>query len=74
LLLVGCAVSRPPPPAPVNLAGFPPAFKDGYAAGCESARVHATRRDETRFKSDRQYAAGWRDGLDACSRKPRAAQ
>jgi DNA topoisomerase IB len=68
LVLAGCAGSKPPPPR-VNLSGFPPAFQDGYAAGCESARVHATRRDEARFKSDRQYAAGWRDGLDACNRK-----
>jgi hypothetical protein len=74
-VLVGCSgASRPPPPPSVNLAGFPPAFRDGYAAGCDSARAHATRRDEARFKADRQYAGGWRDGFDACGRRTRSAQ
>jgi hypothetical protein len=76
-LLIGCSgAGRPPspPPAPVNLAGFPPAFRDGYAAGCDSARARATRRDEARFKTDRQYASGWRDGFDACARQTRRAQ
>jgi len=66
----GCAPAKPPPSA-VNLSGFPPAFRDGYAAGCDSAkRGGAPRRDETRFAQDRQYAAGWRDGLDVCKKKP----
>jgi len=54
----------------VNLAGFPPAFRDGYAAGCDSAkRGDAARRDEHRIAQDRQYAAGWRDGFDMCKKK-----
>jgi hypothetical protein len=68
-LAVGCAPSKPAPPA-VNLSGFPPAFRDGYAAGCESARRGgAPRRDEARYAHDRQYAAGWRDGFDVCKKK-----
>ena len=66
----GCAPTKAPPPA-VNLTGFPPAFRDGYAAGCDSAkRGGAPRRDEKRFAQDRQYAAGWRDGFDVCKKKP----
>jgi hypothetical protein len=72
LATAGCAPSKPPPPQ-VNLTGFPPAFRDGYAAGCDSARRGTTQRDEKRFAQDRQYAAGWRDGLDACG-KPRKPQ
>jgi hypothetical protein len=69
LSLPACSptASRAPAPA-VNLAGFPPAFKDGYADGCQSARS-ARRRDEQRFAEDRQYAAGWRDGFDVCKRE-----
>jgi hypothetical protein len=73
--LLGCtAASRQPPPPPVNLAGFPPAFRDGYAAGCDSARARTPRRDDARFKTDRQYASGWRDGFDACGRQTRRTQ
>jgi hypothetical protein len=74
VLIIGCAGGGPPPPARVNLAGFPPAFRDGYSAGCDSAKRRATRRDEARFKTDRQYANGWRDGFDACTRQSRATQ
>lgn len=72
VVLAACAPREPPPPA-VNLTGFPPAFRDGYVAGCESARRGITRRDEKRYAQDRQYAAGWRDGLDVCG-KPRKAR
>jgi len=72
VLGAACAPAEPPPPA-VNLTGFPPAFRDGYAAGCDSARRGTTRRDEKRYAQDRQYAAGWRDGLDVCG-KPRKAR
>jgi hypothetical protein len=66
LLAAGCA-SPKPVSAPVNLSGFPPAFRDGYADGCASAkgRLH---QDPKRFEADRQYAAGWRDGMDVCRR------
>jgi len=68
-MLSGCGTPAKSPPPAVNLAGFPPAFKDGYNDGCQSVNAHAgTHRDEKRFASDRQYASGWRDGFDACSR------
>ena len=70
VLLLVTASCAPPAPvsAPVNLSGFPPAFRDGYGDGCASAsgRLH---QDAKRFGADRQYAAGWRDGLDACRRR-----
>ncbi len=70
LLLFVTAGCAPPKPvsAPVNLSGFPPAFRDGYGDGCASAagQMH---RDSKRFEDDRQYATGWRDGLDACRRR-----
>jgi hypothetical protein len=70
-VLVGACASPKPPPPKVNLAGFPPAFRDGYADGCQSAKPGAAqRRDEGRFAHDRQYAMGWRDGYDICRKHP----
>ena len=43
----GCAPSAPPE-SKVNLAGFPPAFRDGYNDGCRSAQA-SKRRDDKRF-------------------------
>ena len=70
VLLVTAAGCAPPKPvsAPVNLAGFPPAFRDGYNDGCASA-AGKQHQDAKRYETDRQYAAGWRDGLDACRRR-----
>jgi len=74
LLVASCtsAPERPGSPAAagsnVNLSGFPPEFRQGYADGCSSARG-ARVRDEARNKQDMQYAAGWRDGFDICRRK-----
>lgn len=80
LVAAGCAsgpLSRPDalpsaspnPPAPaVNLAGYPPAFRAGYADGCAS--VDGTKkRDEARYKSDTGYKQGWQDGNDICRRR-----
>jgi hypothetical protein len=68
--LAGCAPSpSKPPESQMNLAGFPPAFRDGYNDGCRSAQAWSTRRDDKRYAEDRQYAAGWRDGYDICKRK-----
>jgi hypothetical protein len=65
-----CATSKPPPPK-VNLAGFPPAFRDGYADGCQSAKPFAAKhRDDARYARDTQYASGWRDGYDICRKHP----
>src|SRR3970282_82142 len=59
----GCA-TQPQPPAPppvpaVNLPGYPPAFRQGYTDGCASVNA-ARKRDEARYKSDANYAQGWR--------------
>jgi hypothetical protein len=67
-LMAACAPSKPPE-SKVNLAGFPPAFRDGYNAGCKSAQSGWNRRDDKRYAADRQYAAGWRDGYDMCKGK-----
>ncbi len=68
-IAAGCAqpASRPAPPN-VNLSGYPPEFRQGYADGCASARGSRTR-NEARFKSEPQYAAGWRDGNDICGKR-----
>lgn len=54
----------------MNLSGYPPEFRAGYMDGCESGkRAGARVRDEGRFKRDPQYASGWRDGFDICSKR-----
>jgi hypothetical protein len=69
-LLLGACVNQQPKTPNVNLAGYPQAFKDGYADGCATARAAiGSRRDEARFKADAQYAQGWRDGHDACGKR-----
>lgn len=69
LLGAGCA-GQHTYPAQANLAGFPPAYKQGYADGCSSARaVLGSTKNAKRFKSDRQYAQGWRDGADVCGKR-----
>jgi hypothetical protein len=86
-LLAACASPTPRPAAPapapapaaeanrpnVNLAGFPAEFRQGYSDGCATARGSRVR-DETRFKTDVQYANGWRDGNDICSRRAGTAR
>lgn len=53
-----------------NLAGYPPAVREGYIDGCESAKeTRFARKDARRFDSDAQYAMGWNDGFGICSRK-----
>jgi len=70
ILLAACAAPKPPP-SQVNLAGFPPAFREGFADGCQSVKPGAARRrDETRYTQDPQYAMGWRDGYDMCHKRP----
>jgi hypothetical protein len=53
----------------VNLSGFPPAFQQGYAEGCESAGTGRTRRDEGRYRADEDYMQGWNDGYGVCRRR-----
>ncbi len=67
--LAGCTTPQKKD-ANVNLAGYPPAFRAGYLDGCESSKRGSGRsRDEDRFKHDPQYATGWRDGFDICSKQ-----
>jgi hypothetical protein len=53
-----------------NLSGYPPAVRDGYIDGCETAkRSSYARRDAKRMAADAQYEMGWNDGYSICSRK-----
>jgi hypothetical protein len=50
-----------------NLAGYPPAVREGYIDGCESAkRSEYARKDARRFAEDAQYKMGWGDGFGIC--------
>ena len=84
-ILAGCATAPSAPETPAqsserranaprpayNLSGYPPAARDGYIDGCESARKSAYgAKDEKRFAADAQYQTGWKDGFSICSRKP----
>jgi hypothetical protein len=75
MLIAGCAATTKPTQPKidqpqVNLAGYPPPFREGYLDGCNSARQNTQSiRDEERYKNDSMYAAGWRDGYDICSKK-----
>ena len=61
--------AKAPRPA-YNLAGYPPAVKEGYIDGCESARHSAyARKDAKRMGEDKQYAMGWNDGYSICKSK-----
>ena len=68
---VEAAKRRTEAPRPTyNLAGYPPAVRDGYIDGCESAkRSSYGRKDEKRFAADAQYEMGWRDGWSICGGK-----
>lgn len=67
-LLCACAARKTEPN--VNLGGYPPEFRAGYLDGCESAkRTVGQKKDEQRFKREPQYATGWRDGFDICSKR-----
>lgn len=53
-----------------NLTGYPPAVRDGYIDGCESAKkTRYARRDAKRMSSDAQYEMGWNDGFSICAKK-----
>ena len=53
-----------------NLAGYPPAVREGYIDGCETAKKSEWgRKDAKRFASDAQYSMGWNDGFGICSKK-----
>ncbi len=53
-----------------NLAGYPPAVREGYIDGCESAKgTQYGRKDTRRFADDAQYQMGWNDGFGICGKK-----
>ena len=53
-----------------NLAGYPPAAREGYIDGCESAkRTECARKDARRMADDAQYSMGWNDGFSICGKK-----
>jgi hypothetical protein len=53
-----------------NLAGYPPAVKEGYIDGCESAKhTEYARKDAKRMAEDAQYEMGWNDGFGICGKK-----
>jgi hypothetical protein len=53
-----------------NLTGYPPAVREGYIDGCESAKhSEYARKDAGRFASDPQYSMGWNDGNSICGAK-----
>ena len=53
-----------------NLTGYPPAVRDGYIDGCESAKgSQYARKDAGRFGADAQYQMGWNDGFSICAKK-----
>jgi hypothetical protein len=53
-----------------NLAGYPPAVREGYIDGCESAKgSQFARKDAKRFAADAQYEMGWNDGHAICKKK-----
>lgn len=58
--------AKAPRPA-YNLTGYPPAARDGYIDGCETARKSAYgHKDGKRFAADSQYSTGWNDGYSIC--------
>lgn len=57
-------------PPTYNLTGYPPAAREGYIDGCESAKKTAhAHKDAQRMSADPQYSMGWNDGFSICSRK-----
>jgi hypothetical protein len=61
--------ARAAPPT-YNLTGYPPAVREGYIDGCESAKNTAyARKDAQRFAADPQYSMGWNDGFSICGKK-----
>jgi predicted secreted Zn-dependent protease len=63
----GCAGT--PTTQPVNQSGYSTAFRQGYAAGCDSVGARRPQRDEARYKTDTDYMMGWNDGYSICVRK-----
>ncbi|AYC34352.1 hypothetical protein D3880_19155 [Pseudomonas cavernae] len=60
--------------------GYPPAFADGYQAGCNSghqaagAISGAFQKDVPRYLAETQYASGWDDGFRQCQAMAESAE
>ena len=52
-----------------NLTGYPPAVRDGYIDGCESAKDTSYARKDAKRMADPQYSMGWNDGFSICKPK-----
>lgn len=66
-LLGGCQSTR----ERMLAEGYPPAFIDGFEAGCSSGRQAAGaldkfRKDVPRYLEQPRYAEGWEDGFRQC--------
>ena len=54
--------------------GYPPAYAEAYADGCESGKDAAgglfasPRKDASRYGGDDQYTKGWDAGFEKCQR------
>ncbi len=63
----GKPVTNANPPARYNLAGYPPAFRDGFNTACDAARRRTSvTADPARYAADTQYRQGWKDGASIC--------
>ncbi len=68
LTAVGCSQPKPVVGPSVNLSGYSQPFKDGFAAGCKTARGTATK-DEARMRAETDYKLGWDDGVSVCAKR-----
>jgi len=65
-ILGGCAINANQAPA------GPPAYREGYAGGCNSGKVAAGNpyykftKDVLRYGKDEIYKQGWDDGFATC--------
>tara|TARA_R110000850_G_scaffold132348_2_gene253393 strand:+ start:177 stop:548 length:372 start_codon:yes stop_codon:yes gene_type:complete len=67
VLLCACQNTR----EQMQAEGYPPAFIDGFEAGCSSGRqaagaLDAFRKDVPRYLAAPLYAQGWDDGFRQC--------
>jgi hypothetical protein len=82
LIVAGCAAITPETPQQArekrakatrpayNLTGYPPAVREGYIDGCETAKhSQYARKDAKRMAEDAQYEMGWKDGYGICAKK-----
>ncbi|WP_322949192.1 hypothetical protein [Pseudomonas spirodelae] len=74
VLLCACQNTR----EQMQAEGYPPAFIDGFEAGCSSGRqaagaLDAFRKDVPRYLAAPLYAQGWDDGFRQCQATQQSA-